>query len=90
MVDALLVNQGLRRAAAGGHVVLQRSIAAQLDPPLGELVKDFGWMRQLRNAGDYPVPEKALANLLDAKEAAEVAKGLLDKIRQLVDQMPVY
>lgn len=88
--DAILVNQGLRGTGSGGHLALQRAVKAQLVPPLGDLVDDFHWMRQLRNAGDYPVPEKKMAGAEDALEAQKVAKELVDKARELVQQMPPY
>lgn len=61
LFDAILVNQGLRGTRSGGHIVLQEALRAQLVPPLGDLLADFDWMRKLRNAGDYPVPDKPLA-----------------------------
>ncbi|WP_394253547.1 hypothetical protein [Arthrobacter pityocampae] len=88
--DAILVNQGLRGTGKGGHIALQRAAKAQLVPPLGDLVDDFHWMRQLRNAGDYPVPDKKLADSEDAVEAQTVAKGLVAKARILIEQMPAY
>lgn len=54
------------------------------------LVDDFHWMRQLRNAGDYPFPEKKLADSEDALEAQKVAKGLVVKAQDLMEQMPAY
>ncbi|MHA7176203.1 hypothetical protein ACX80D_06065 [Arthrobacter sp. Sr24] len=86
--DAILVNQGLWGTGKGGHIALQRAATAQLVPPLGDLIDDFHWMRQLRNAGDYPVPEKKLADLSDALEALAVAKGLVLKAWALIEQMP--
>lgn len=88
--DAILVNQGLRGTSKGGHIALQRAVNAQLVPPLGDLIDHFHWMRQLRNAGDYPVPEKKLADAQDALEAQAVAKNLTANARDLIEQMPVY
>lgn len=90
LFDAVLINQGLRGTSTGGHLVLQDALRAQLDPPLGDLIRDFGWMRKLRNAGDYPVPDQPLAGTEDAEDALEIAKEFADKAIELVNAMPVY
>lgn len=88
--DAVLVNQGLRGTQSGGHIALGAALQAQLVPPLGSILKDFSWMRRLRNAGDYPVPDKPLASAEDAAEALEILQGLLAKVPALLDAMPPY
>jgi hypothetical protein len=56
-LTAILANQGLRpRGSTGGHTVLLDVVLAQLDPPLGNDLREFDWMRHLRNDSAYPVP----------------------------------
>lgn len=88
--DAVLVNQGLRGTQLGGHIALGEALQAQLVPPLDDVLKDFSWMRRLRNAGDYPVPEKPLASAEDAAEALETIRTLVAKVPDLLNAMPPY
>ena len=54
---AVLLAQGLRATAKGGHVVLQDAMRAQFDPPLGHLFRPFNRMRQRRNQSEYASTE---------------------------------
>jgi len=49
-LTALLANQGLRPMGSdGGHAVPLEVVLAQLDPPLGDDLREFDWMRRLQN-----------------------------------------
>ena len=87
---AILENQGLRATAKGGHWVIEQSTRAQLDPPLGSLVNDFGWMRGVRNASEYPSFDRAVADKEDAERGQAIAEQILNAAARLLDQMPVY
>jgi hypothetical protein len=51
-LTAILANQGLRPIASeGGHAVLLDVVLAQLDPPLGDDLREFDWMRRQERAG---------------------------------------
>lgn len=90
MFDAILVNQGLRGTSRGGHLAIRDALRAQLDPPMSDLIADFDWMRRMRNAGDYPVPDKKLADRADANEALTVGDELASKVRALLAAMPPF
>src|SRR5690348_5148472 len=40
-LNAVLENQGLRPTSRGGHIVVLDAVAAQLDPPLGGVLRPF-------------------------------------------------
>src|ERR1035441_6707538 len=51
---AILENQGLRPTSKGGHIATYEAVRAQLDPPLGKIIKPFDRLRIQRHAVDYP------------------------------------
>ncbi|WP_220040664.1 hypothetical protein [Streptomyces tateyamensis] len=50
---AVLMNQGLRATSRGGHVAVYETVKAQLDPPLGGVLRPFSRMR-IRRWGHLP------------------------------------
>lgn len=87
---AVLQNQGLRATSRGGHVAIGSALRAQLDPPMGDALDCFTWMRRLRNATEYPRPEQASAHADDLTPAIACAERLTDMAHRLLDAMPVY
>jgi hypothetical protein len=87
---AVLENQGLRATSKGGHRAVEDALRAQLVPPLGKQLNDFGWMRSLRNASEYPSFELPTADEDDALKAHPIAGEMIDLAERLLDQMPVY
>src|SRR5881628_3622808 len=51
---AILENQGLRATSRGGHLAVLDAVTAQLDPPLGHVLRPFDRMRRRRNDAEYP------------------------------------
>lgn len=90
-LTAILANQGLRpMGSEGGHAVLLDVALAQLDPPLGDDLREFDWMRRIRNNSAYPSPERSVANAADVAEALPAAERILEIAARMVEQMPVY
>ncbi|MBA3744947.1 MAG: HEPN domain-containing protein [Sporichthya sp.] len=87
---ALLANQGLRAKGLGGHAVLYDVARAQLDPPLGEVLRPFDWMRRLRNTTEYPDTDKPVAAAADLAEAIPAALAVVNAIRAVIEDMPAY
>ncbi|MGG8405300.1 hypothetical protein ACM614_01270, partial [Streptomyces sp. 12297] len=50
---AVLQNQGLRSTSRGGHTTVYEAVRAQLDPPLGSILRPFNRMRARRNEVEY-------------------------------------
>ena len=76
-LGAVLENQGLRATSKGGHIAVMDAILAQLDPPLGALLRPFDRMRRRRNDAEYPSQSRPEVT------ADEVARDL-PKVEQII------
>jgi hypothetical protein len=86
-LTALLENQGLRPTSRGGHLAPYSAITAQLDPPMGVVLRPFDRMRRTRNRSEYPsftTPEvsadNVAADLPAATAIVEMCEGILDEM----------
>ena len=87
---AVLQNQGLRATSRGGHTVIYEAVRAQLDPPLGSLLRPFNRMRARRNEIEYRSSE---APTVTPKEvAADLTKveALIELAEKAIPNMPRY
>ncbi|MFC7275997.1 hypothetical protein ACFQS1_18545 [Paractinoplanes rhizophilus] len=75
---AVLENQGLRATSRGGHIAVREAVSAQLDPPLGGVLRPFDRMRRRRNQAEYPSAEHP------SMETEDVERDL-PKVEQIVD-----
>lgn len=87
---AVLVNQGLRPRGEGAHAVLLEAAIAQLEPPRQKEIREFDWMRRLRNETQYPDVDKPTASLDDVDQAIPAAQAIIDRAERLVEIMPPY
>ncbi len=87
---AVLVNQGLKPRGLGAHAVLLDVVIAQLEPPREKAVREFDWMRRLRNDTQYPSGERASAALDDVDQAIPAAAAIVNRVAELLDVMPPY
>jgi hypothetical protein len=86
-LTAILENQGLRPTSRGGHIAPYAAVSAQLDPPMGAVMRPFDRMRRTRNRSEYPsftTPEvtadNVTADLLAARAIVETCQGVLDEM----------
>lgn len=85
-VTALLQAQGLRPTREGGHVASIEAVRAQLDPPLGAILRPLDRMRRTRHAAEYPTTTTLLtatniaADLPKAREIVDMADRLLPEL----------
>lgn len=87
---AVLQNQGLRATSRGGHTAIYEAVRAQLDPPLGSILRPFNRMRARRNEVEYRSSE---APAVTAEEvAADVSKveALIELAEKAIPNMPRY
>jgi hypothetical protein len=77
-LGSVLENQGLRATSRGGHIAVVDAATAQLDPPLGGVLRPFDRMRRRRNEAEYP--SQGRPNVT----ADEVGRDL-PKVQQIVD-----
>lgn len=86
-LTAVLENEGLRPTSRGGHIGPYSAVIAQLDPPMGAIMRPFDRMRRTRNRSEYPsfttpdvTPENVRADLPVAESIVEVCGSVLDEM----------
>ena len=86
-LTAVLENQGLRPTSRGGHIAPYAAVSAQLDPPMGTVLRPFDRMRRTRNRSEYPsftAPEvtadNVTADVAAARAIVETCEGVLDEM----------
>lgn len=87
---AVLVNQGLKPRGEGAHAVLLEVAIAQLEPPRQSELREFDWMRRLRNDTQYPDIGRASATVDDVDQAIPAAQAIVDRAAGLIELMPPY
>ena len=89
-LTAVLENQGLRPTTRGGHLAVYEAIRAQLDPPLGQVLRPFDRMRRRRNDVEYPPTDAPLISADDVREDATKAAAIVDLSEHVLDQMSPF
>lgn len=87
---AALISQGLRARGKGAHAVLLEAVLAQTEPPRQTDIREFDWMRRLRNNTQYPDIDKPTASTDDVNQAIPAARTIFEQVTQLLDVMPPY
>jgi hypothetical protein len=84
---AVLENQGLRATSRGGHIAVLDAVSAQLDPPLGTVLRPFDRLRRRRNQAEYPTADRpgfssdeVGRDLPKVQEVVETAGKVLDQM----------
>jgi HEPN domain-containing protein len=77
-LNAVLENQGLRATSRGGHIAVLDAVSAQLDPPLGTILRPFDRLRRRRNQAEYPSADQL------SFSPDEVARDL-PKVREMIE-----
>jgi HEPN domain-containing protein len=89
-LTAVLENQGLRPTSRGGHIAPYTAVAAQLDPPMGQVLRPFDRMRRTRNRSEYPsftTPEVTADNVT---ADVPVAQAILETCEGVLNEMSPY
>lgn len=86
-LTAVLENQGLRPTSQGGHIAPHSAVLAQLDPPMGKILRPFDRMRRTRHRSEYPTftgpevtPDDVRSDLPLATAIVKVCEGVLDEM----------
>jgi hypothetical protein len=87
---AVLQNQGLRVTSRGGHTTVYEAVRAQLDPPLGAVLRPFNRVRARRNEVEYRSSESP--TMTSEEVAADLVKveALIDLAEKTIPNMPRY
>lgn len=80
-------HEGLRPTSRGGHIAPYVAVSAQLDPPMGQVLKPFDRMRRTRNRSEYPsfttpevTPDNVRADVPVAASIVQVCESVLDEM----------
>lgn len=87
---AILENEGLRVTSRGGHIAVREAVSAQLDPPLGGILRPFDRLRRRRNEAEYPsIDAPAFAADQVDRDRPKV-RDIVDAAAKVLDQMSPY
>lgn len=89
-LTAVLENQGLRPTTRGGHLAAYDAVRAQLDPPLGKILRPFDRMRRQRHDAEYPPVDALPLTADDVLEDIPKATEIIAVSERLLDQMSPY
>lgn len=87
---AVLQNQGLRATSRGGHVAGYEAVTAQLDPPLGSLLRPFNRMRVRRNEVAYRSSEAPSVTAEDVTADVSKVEALIEVAEKTIPTMSRY
>jgi hypothetical protein len=87
---AILENQGLRPTSRGGHIAVLEAVSAQLDPPMGKILRPFDRLRRLRNNAEYPRPETPPFTAGDVTQDIPKIEDIVVLAQRVVAEMSPY
>jgi hypothetical protein len=87
---AVLESQGLRATSRGGHIAVLDAVSAQLDPPLGSILRPFDRLRRRRNQAEYPSDSQPGFDTEDIARDAPKVQEILDLADKVLGQMSPY
>jgi len=87
---AVLQNQGLRATSRGGHIAVYEAVFAQLDPPLGSVLRPFNRMRIRRNEVAYRSSETPSVTADDVTADVSKVEALIEVAEKTIPNMPRY
>ncbi|HUZ52500.1 MAG TPA: HEPN domain-containing protein [Streptosporangiaceae bacterium] len=89
-LSAILENQGLRATSRGGHIAVLEAVSAQLDPPMGKVLRPFDRLRRQRNNTEYPRQDTPRLTAGDVTQDIPKVEDMLDLARRVIGQMSPY
>lgn len=89
-LTAILENQGLRPTTRGGHIAVFEAVRAQVDPPMGKVIRPFNRMRTRRHDAEYPPTDAPEITASDVREELETTLALIDLATRLLDEMSPF
>lgn len=84
---AVLQNQGLRATSRGGHRAVYEATRAQLDPPLGSILRPFNRMRARRNEVEYRSSEAPAVTTEEITADLPKVEALIDLAEKAIPNM---
>jgi hypothetical protein len=88
--SAVLENQGLRATSTGGHIAVRDAVLAQLDPPLGAILRPFDRLRRRRNDAEYPSAYAPAITVADIERDLPKVREMVNMAQKVLDEMSPY
>jgi len=89
-MSAILENQGLRATSRGGHIAVLEAVSAQLEPPMGKVLRPFDRLRRQRNSAEYPRQDSPSVTTDDVTRDVSKVEDILDLAVRVLGQMSPY
>jgi hypothetical protein len=89
-LSAILENQGLRATSRGGHIAVLDAVSAQLDPPLGLILRPFDRLRRRRNQAEYPAANQPGFSTDDVRRDLPKVQEIVDASTKVLDEMSPF
>lgn len=89
-LTAILENQGIRPTTRGGHLAVLEAVRAQLDPPMGRVLRQFNRMRTRRHDAEYPPTDSPEITADDVREDRATAENLIAIAARVLDEMSPF
>jgi hypothetical protein len=83
----VLENQGVRATSRGGHIAVRDAVSAQLDPPLGGVLRPFDRLRRRRNQVEYPSSAAPGVTAGEVERDVPKVEQIIDVAAKVLDQM---
>jgi|SRR5947209_8754633 len=87
---AVLENQGLRATSRGGHIAVLDAVSAQLDPPLGTILRPFDRLRRRRNQAEYPAADRPSFRSDEVDRDLPKVREIVETAAKVLDQMSPF
>jgi hypothetical protein len=84
---AVLGNQGVRATSRGGHLAVRDAVSAQLDPPMGGVLRPFDRLRRRRNQVEYPSAAAPGVSVEEVERDVPKVEQIIDVAARVLDQM---
>jgi hypothetical protein len=89
-LTAILENEGLRPTSKGGHIAVLEAVRAQLDPPMGKVLRPFERLRRLRNNLEYGVVAASVPDADDIGRDVPRVTDMIDLAERVIQEMSPY
>jgi hypothetical protein len=89
-LTAMLENQGLRATSRGGHLAVLDAVSAQLDPPLGAILRPFDRLRRRRNQAEYPASDQPGFSAQEVERDLPKVQRIVAAAAKVLDQMSPF
>jgi hypothetical protein len=90
-IERMLADGELQRVPASReHLAVLEAVRAQLDPPMGRVLRQFNRMRTRRHDAEYPPTDSPEITPADVREDQATAESLIDIATRLLDEMSPF